>query len=98
MPRQPAGAVPRSPGRTGHAWRRLCAQVYAEESVCWLCGNTVDMSAAPRTPQSRSVDHVIPLTRGGDPLDRANLRLAHYGCNARKGNRPARRRRTSRQW
>jgi hypothetical protein len=32
---------------------------------------------------SATVDHITPLADGGAPLDRANVGLSHYGCNAR---------------
>jgi len=75
----------RSPGRAGRAWTKLTQRVYAEETHCWLCGRHVDQDLPPRTPQSRSVDHVVPLKQGGDPLARENVRLAHHGCNSRRG-------------
>lgn len=76
--------VSRGPGRTGHKWRQLSAQVYAEETHCWLCGKWVDQTLHHLDPMSRSVDHLVELWQGGDPLDRNNCRLAHRGCNARK--------------
>ena len=36
---------------------------------------------------SFEVDELIPVSRGGDPLDRANVDAAHRICNQRKGNR-----------
>jgi 5-methylcytosine-specific restriction endonuclease McrA len=75
----------RSRGRSGRAWVKVGQRVYAEETHCWLCHRWVDQSLPPRTPASRSVDHIVPLSLGGDPLDRANLRLAHHGCNSRRG-------------
>jgi hypothetical protein len=33
---------------------------------------------------SRTVDHVLELWEGGDPLDRLNCRLAHRRCNSSK--------------
>ncbi|RZQ59827.1 HNH endonuclease [Amycolatopsis suaedae] len=78
---------PRGPGRTGHRWRQLCAQVYAEETHCWLCGTWVSQLLDPTHPMSRTVDHVRELWQGGDPLDRNNCRLAHRACNSRKSNR-----------
>jgi 5-methylcytosine-specific restriction endonuclease McrA len=76
-----------NPGRVGRPWRRLCAQVYAEETHCWLCHQYVDMTLPHNHKRSRSVDHVVELHQGGDPLDRRNLRLAHRDCNTRKSNR-----------
>lgn len=31
------------------------------------------------------VDEVVPVKYGGDPLDFANTRPAHWICNARRG-------------
>lgn len=54
---------------------------------CSLCDKPIDRDAHYTDPQSLSIDHVIPLSKGGtDTLD--NLRAAHMGCNAAKGNRP----------
>ncbi|MEU4590055.1 HNH endonuclease [Micromonospora aurantiaca (nom. illeg.)] len=75
----------RTAGRKGRPWRRLCAQVYATETHCIRCGRYVDQTLPPRTPQSRSVDHKVPLAQGGQPLDRRNVGLAHLGCNSRAG-------------
>lgn len=73
-----------SPGRSGTAWLKVQAQVYAEEETCWWCHKYVNQ-ALPRThPMSRTVDHVVELWQGGDPLDRANCRLAHRRCNSKK--------------
>lgn len=76
-----------SPGRAGTRWNKLRTQVFAEEQDCWWCGRYVDQ-ALPRThPMSRTVDHIVELWQGGDPLDRANCRLAHRRCNSAKSNR-----------
>ena len=72
-------------GRRGRPWRRLQAQVYATESHCHLCGEWVNPALPSRHRLARSVDHLIPLSQGGEALDRYNARLAHIGCNARKG-------------
>lgn len=84
-----------SKGRAGTAWLRVQAQVYAEETNCWLCHKWVDQSLDGRThPMGRTVDHVLELWQGGDPLDRSNCRLAHRKCNTAKSNRLRARRRT----
>lgn len=69
------------------AWKRLRAQVLREETHCWLCGKPIDFDAPPRSTYSPSVDHVIPRNKGGDPLDRANCRAAHYGHNSARQDR-----------
>lgn len=32
------------------------------------------------------VDEIVPVSLGGNPLDRSNVRLAHRECNRRRGN------------
>lgn len=84
--RRPDGTpAARYPGRVGRPWRRLRDQVLAEESDCFRCGLPVDKVAPFRTPLSASVDHIVALADGGAALDRANVALAHYSCNARAG-------------
>lgn len=73
-------------GRRGDTWRRVQAQVFASESHCWLCGGYVDQALPPNDRMARSVDHVIPLERGGAPYARSNLRLAHRRCNSSKAD------------
>lgn len=75
----------RSAGRTGRAWRAVAADVYATERACWLCGWVVDQTLPRGHPLSRTADHLVQLRHGGAPTDRANLRLAHMLCNARRG-------------
>ncbi len=74
-------------GRGGRPYRRLQAQVFAEETHCWRCYAWVDQTLPPNHDWARSLDHVIPLNRGGDPLARANARLAHRWCNTSKGDK-----------
>lgn len=78
-------------GRRGRPWRRLCAEVYSTETHCWLCGEWVDQALRFPSKRRRSVDHVIPLSLGGPPLARHNVRLAHLDCNCRRGDGTKRR-------
>lgn len=55
--------------------------------ICHICGEPVPDEQFP-SPKSPSMDHVIPLSRGGEH-SYANVRLAHFGCNAGKKNRAA---------
>jgi 5-methylcytosine-specific restriction endonuclease McrA len=73
--------------RSGRPWRRVQAQVFAEETHCWWCHKLVDQTLPGRThPYGRTVDHVVPLWLGGEPLDRSNCRLAHRRCNTARNN------------
>ncbi len=54
--------------------------------ICGLCGDPVDKTLSWPHPQSASLDHVLPLSRGG-PHSKANTQLAHLTCNVIKGAR-----------
>lgn len=78
-------------GRTGKAYNDLRAQVRREEgSLCWLCPNPIDMTARAPDDDSWSLDHVIPLNKGGSLLDRSNARASHLGCNRDRKDTDAR--------
>lgn len=55
---------------------------------CQLCGEPVSRDVAWPAWGSPSIDHVLPLTRGGLHV-MENVTLAHLGCNKSKGNRIA---------
>lgn len=74
-------------GRSGRPWERVKAQVYRDETHCWLCGHKVDQSLHAQHPMARSVDHLHTLHHQGPPLARTNTRLAHRRCNTIRGNK-----------
>lgn len=53
---------------------------------CHLCGRSIDFSLVWPHPQSKSMDHVIPIAKGG-PHILANVKLAHLTCNMRKSDK-----------
>ncbi|MGD6749158.1 HNH endonuclease [Streptomyces sp. BH105] len=76
-------------GRSGRRWRRVVAQLKAESlPICSICGYDIDMTLPHLDPLAWTAEHVVPLSAGGDPYDRDNLRPAHRGCNSRKGSGP----------
>ena len=54
--------------------------------ACGICFAPVDLGLSYPEPLSSSIDHVIPLARGGEH-SLANAQLAHLACNAQKGTR-----------
>lgn len=57
-----------------------------DKGRCWLCKCYVDLTLDPNDELYGSIEHVIPLSRGGK--DRwENVALAHRRCNRIKGNR-----------
>lgn len=59
-----------------------------DEWTCRLCGEGIDKWRRFPDPWSASVDHIVPVSRGGaHSLD--NVQASHLSCNARKCNRLA---------
>ncbi|MEU5133426.1 HNH endonuclease [Streptomyces californicus] len=73
--------------RNGRPYRRLVAAVKAQGDPCARCGHNIDPTLDARHPLSFTLDHVVPLSRGGDLLDPANARSMHRRCNSARGNR-----------
>lgn len=65
------------------------AKVWARDNgKCGVCATAIDPELAWPHKMSRTLDHVIPLSKGGTH-ELANVQLAHMVCNARKNNRAA---------
>ena len=62
-------------------------KIIASQDVCGICGKPVDKTLRPPHPLSPTVDHIIPVSRGGHPSDISNLQLAHRCCNREKSNK-----------
>lgn len=83
----------------GHARDQLRRWLAAQQLPCALCGQPIDYTLTTwvdpkdgktkRHPMSFEVDEIVPVSLGGDPLDRGNVQPAHRICNQRKGNRMA---------
>ncbi|MFI1913468.1 HNH endonuclease [Nocardia sp. NPDC020380] len=54
---------------------------------CAWCGKTVEPGIDYRDPMAFELDHIIPVSLGGDPFDPNNHQIMHKSCNASKGNR-----------
>lgn len=59
-------------------------RLLATQSICALCGKPVDKTLRSPHPMSASIDHIIPIARGGHPSDINNLQLTHRACNNAK--------------
>jgi 5-methylcytosine-specific restriction endonuclease McrA len=51
-----------------------------------FCGKKIDPILKSPHPMSQSLDHIVPISDGGDHTY-ANVRIAHRLCNTRRGNR-----------
>lgn len=52
--------------------------------MCGVCSLPVDQGTAWPDPLSPSLDHILPLSKGGHHV-LSNVQLAHLSCNVRKG-------------
>lgn len=62
-------------------------KILMTQDVCALCGRPVDKTLKYPHPMSATIDHIIPIDRGGHPSDIENLQLAHFACNRAKSNK-----------
>lgn len=61
--------------------------IYASQSVCGICGRAVNFDKKFPDPWSATLDHIIPISKGGDPASIENLQLAHLQCNRIKASK-----------
>lgn len=87
---------PRKSGRNerpdhqkGHRaeFERNRKRIIATQEICALCGQPVDKSLKYPHPMCATVDHIIPVSKGGHPSALENLQLAHFTCNRMKWDR-----------
>lgn len=71
--------------KNGSRRRDIRKWVLATQDHCALCGGLVDKSLHHLDPMAPEVDEIIPVSKGGSPIDRSNVQLAHRICNQRKG-------------
>ena len=74
-------------GKHEAEFRRNKKRIFMTQSICGICGQPVDMKLRYPHPLSPSIDHIIPIDRGGHPSDINNLQLAHWKCNREKANK-----------
>lgn len=53
---------------------------------CALCDESMDRDLRFPHPESKSIDHIVPVARGGTH-EQSNLQWAHLNCNQVKGVR-----------
>ena len=81
--------MPRSNERRGNGYRRdsLSRWLRSLGNPCHICHLPIDYSLPPRDMMCFEVDELVPVSLGGDPLDRRNVAAAHRCCNIWRGNR-----------
>jgi len=53
---------------------------------CYICGVELDFNVHPVINTSATIDHIIPLSKGGKLKDLNNIALCCYKCNCSKGD------------
>ncbi|MCI1984087.1 MAG: HNH endonuclease [Bifidobacteriaceae bacterium] len=81
--------MPSSNPRYAFASRRreIRKRVLAYYDTCAICGKPVDKSLKTPDPMSAEVDEIIPVSRGGSPIEWGNVQLTHRRCNRIKSNK-----------
>lgn len=51
--------------------------------ICGICKEPIDREVKYPHPKSKSLDHILPLSKGGHHL-RKNCQGSHFGCNSKK--------------
>ena len=77
------------PRRPDHTWAKASYEkakkiIYGSQCNCGICGRPVDFDKKFPDPWSATLDHIIPISKGGAPADLENLQLAHLQCNRKK--------------
>lgn len=89
-PRQASKNQRRRAARRGLSVERFTERDIFERDGwrCQLCRATVDPVLVWPHPLSASLDHILPISKGGQHR-RANVQLAHLRCNVEKSDRAA---------
>lgn len=61
--------------------------IFSSQTICGICGRPVNFDKKFPDPWSATIDHIIPVTKGGDPASLENLQLAHLQCNRIKSSK-----------
>lgn len=71
----------------GSARRKVREWLRSQGNPCAICGRPIDYSLPAGDPWSFECDEVVPVSRGGSPVERSNVQATHRICNERRGNR-----------
>lgn len=72
----------------GHRRDALRARVLGRGEPCWICGLPIDPSEPNLSPCQGVVDELVPVSKGGSPLDPGNCAPTHRCCNAWRSDKP----------
>lgn len=67
--------------------KELKRQAAALQLPCNICGQPIDYTLDGNDPQGATVDHLIPVSKGGHPDHPNNKAIAHRHCNVSRNNK-----------
>ena len=70
-------------GKRGYLRTEICERY---GWICQICKEPVERTAHYPNPLAPSLDHIIPVSKGGSS-DPSNLQLTHLRCNLKRGNK-----------
>ena len=78
--------------RNGYRRNQAREWLKSQHRPCWICqafgrSGEIDYTLPPGDPMSFECDELVPVSKGGDPLDTRNLAAAHRRCNQWRGNK-----------
>lgn len=72
--------------------RRLRKRLWkAQGGKCFYCKRSTVLPASGDTaskPRTATLEHIVPLSLGGDPHPLNNCAVACFECNSARGNQP----------
>lgn len=77
---------PQRLGQFRQEYERNKKKILMTQDICGICGKPVDKSLPGTDPMGPTIDHIIPIAKGGHPADISNLQLAHRQCNRKKSD------------
>ena len=69
--------------RSSSLAKKMRARLRRTKPACHICGEVIDYDLPYSDPMSFVVDHVTPITKGGEDHP-SNMRAAHRECNSKK--------------
>lgn len=78
---------PDKDGKAKSSFEKARRIIYSSQSNCAICGRPVDFDKRFPDPWSATIDHIVPISKGGDPASLNNLQLAHLQCNRIKASK-----------
>lgn len=71
---------------TDQRYLKARKKILATAEICAICGQPLHPELKYPHPLSSTVDHIVPVARGGSNYDPANLQAAHLICNVKKSD------------